>query len=211
MLKTINDLKPADYNPRIMREKAFKGLKGSLKEFGDISGIVWNKRSGNLVAGHQRVQALKSVNAKIVKDSGGEAYLEHPETEERYWIRVVDWDLHKEKSANVTANNPEISGNWSDDIGQVLDEINIDEGFSKDIGLDALIEKVIDPGQSGDKEVSFTAKDNEKSEIEIRIGDGVWEKAVAMPALRIAGKEYECRINIKGGWKMIFIRRSGDE
>ena len=59
-LKNIDDLKPASYNPRKISKKAFEGLEVSLKKFGDISGIVWNKRTGNLVSGHQRVAKLRS-------------------------------------------------------------------------------------------------------------------------------------------------------
>lgn len=38
--------------------KALAGLKRSLEKFGDLSGLVWNKRIGHLVCGHQRLTAL---------------------------------------------------------------------------------------------------------------------------------------------------------
>ena len=58
-LKTMNDLKPAPYNPRKISDMAGEKLWRSLSEFGDISGITWNERTGHLVTGHQRVERLK--------------------------------------------------------------------------------------------------------------------------------------------------------
>ena len=55
----LSDLKPAPYNPRTITPEAVQALQVSLSEFGDISGIVWNKRTKHLVAGHQRLEALK--------------------------------------------------------------------------------------------------------------------------------------------------------
>jgi hypothetical protein len=57
----IDDLKPASYNPRRISPEALAGLKSSLVQFGDIAGLTWNKRTGNMVAGHQRLRALRSV------------------------------------------------------------------------------------------------------------------------------------------------------
>lgn len=58
-LRTIHDLKPAPYNPRTITTENARALATSLREFGDISGIVWNARTGHLVAGHQRLDTLK--------------------------------------------------------------------------------------------------------------------------------------------------------
>jgi len=59
-IKSLADLRAASYNPREITQEALEGLGHSLEEFGDISGIVWNKRTGHLVAGHQRVEALRA-------------------------------------------------------------------------------------------------------------------------------------------------------
>ncbi len=50
---SFDDLRPAHYNPREITAEAAEGLRHSLVEFGDISGIVWNQRTGNLVCGHR--------------------------------------------------------------------------------------------------------------------------------------------------------------
>lgn len=116
------DLNPAPYNPKIITRDAFEGLKTSVVEFGDLSGIVFNQQTGNLVAGHQRVAALKLAgDLPIETDEAGNLFLLHGS--DRFPVRLVDWPLEKEKLANVAANNPKIQGAWSDDIGVVLDDI----------------------------------------------------------------------------------------
>jgi ParB-like chromosome segregation protein Spo0J len=56
----VSDLKPAPYNPRRIDPAAMHGLTKSLERFGDVQPIVWNKRSGLVVGGHQRLKILKS-------------------------------------------------------------------------------------------------------------------------------------------------------
>ena len=105
----LSDLKFADYNPRIINKKAFKGLLGSIDEFGDLSGIIWNEQSGNLVCGHQRLRALMDMGCKKVFQDQNGNYLINKK-KEKYYVRIVNWNRKKELAANVTANNPEISG-----------------------------------------------------------------------------------------------------
>jgi DNA modification methylase len=104
----IDDLKPASYNPRTMKESAQKGLENSLSRFGDISGITWNKKTGNLVTGHQRVSRLKKLGATF---QDGVLSLK----DKIFNIRIVEWDIETEKAANITANNPHIMGEFDDD------------------------------------------------------------------------------------------------
>jgi len=47
--ETIDDLKADPKNPRKISPEALDGLRYSLGEFGDLSGLVWNKRTGTLV------------------------------------------------------------------------------------------------------------------------------------------------------------------
>ncbi len=54
----IMDLKPAEYNPRTISDDQLERLKKSLEEFGDLSGIVFNRQTGNLVGGHQRLKVI---------------------------------------------------------------------------------------------------------------------------------------------------------
>lgn len=57
--RKISDLKPAEYNPRYLTEKAEADLTASLKEFGLIDPIIINsnpKRKDVVIGGHQRLK-----------------------------------------------------------------------------------------------------------------------------------------------------------
>jgi hypothetical protein len=116
-LKTIDDLRQADYNPRKISSKAAAALSKSLGDFGDLSGIVWNQRTGNLVCGHQRVAELRKLGAQLI--DGALQIV----SGERFAVRIVDWPIVKEKSANVVANSPSIAGEFTPSVDAVLDEI----------------------------------------------------------------------------------------
>lgn len=66
--ETARELTPADYNPRQITEKRQAQLGKSMGKFGDLSGIVYNRRTGRLVCGHQRIRHL-AANAKIRKEA----------------------------------------------------------------------------------------------------------------------------------------------
>jgi hypothetical protein len=132
----ISSLKPADYNPRKMSRKDAKALRRTIDELGDLSGIIKNVATSNLVGGHQRIKIFTDIgDAEIIitermSDRPGPAgttahgYIIHPTTGEKFAYREVHWPLDstdsngqqyssKEKVANVAANN--ISGDWDMD------------------------------------------------------------------------------------------------
>lgn len=117
----LSDLKPADYNPRIDLESGmeeYEKLKQSILEFGFVDPPIFNKRTGNLVGGHQRVA--------VAKDLGLCEEIE---------VSVVDLPLDKEKALNVALNK--ISGRWDDDkLALLLKELDADildlSGFGED-------------------------------------------------------------------------------
>ena len=88
----VSDLKYAPYNPRKIDDKELAKLKRSITEFGYVEPIVWNKRTGFVVGGNQRLKALRE--------------LEIEEAD----VVVVDLDEAKEKALNVALNK--ISGEW---------------------------------------------------------------------------------------------------
>lgn len=107
---TVADLKTkfAEYNPRTITDEQLKNLKRSLKKFGDLSGVVLNVRSGNIVGGHQRLKSLDpkwKVESKPHKDKTGTVALGYIQTDDgRFQYREVDWDTQTEKGANLAAN-----------------------------------------------------------------------------------------------------------
>jgi len=123
----IDDLKEAEYNPRKITPEAIDGLKASIRTLGNISGICFNKRTGRVFAGHQRIRALKeeygddlfmegTEDAPVIVCPERQAAGHRPATPEfRFDVRVVDWPEDLERIANITANNPHIQGDWTDD------------------------------------------------------------------------------------------------
>ena len=59
---SINKINPAPYNPRKDLKPGdieYEKIKKSIVEFDLVEPLVWNKQTGNLVAGHQRLKILK--------------------------------------------------------------------------------------------------------------------------------------------------------
>lgn len=124
----LGDLKPNKDNPRKISKGQLAALKRSLAKFGDLSGIVYNRRSGALVGGHQRHKIL-SADAVITatdlpeRTKTGTVAMGHIEIKgERFTFRAVDWDSATEKAANIAANQhggdfdlPKL-GDWIKDL-----------------------------------------------------------------------------------------------
>jgi hypothetical protein len=119
----LSQLKTASYNPRTIEDDAFEGLKHSIDLFGDLSGIVFNIRTKHLVAGHQRVKALREQYGNLSITSGKMK----AKTGETFPVRFVDWDLQKEKLANLAANSPTIQGVFTSDVRILLDELKLEQ------------------------------------------------------------------------------------
>lgn len=61
---TIDRIKPAEYNPRLLTEDAKVNLKGSLSELGFILPIIVNKNNETIIAGHQRSKCASEMGIK---------------------------------------------------------------------------------------------------------------------------------------------------
>jgi len=61
IIREINDLKPAPYNPRQATEKQYQDLKNSIGKFGIVDPIIVNKRNNRIVGGHFRVRVAKDM------------------------------------------------------------------------------------------------------------------------------------------------------
>lgn len=157
--KNIEELLPAEYNPRKdlkPGDPEYEKLKRSIIEFGYVDPVIWNKRTGRVVGGHQRL--------KILKDSG---------IKELECV-VVDLTEEKEKALNIALNK--ISGDWDKDKLALL--ITDLQGTDLDVsltGFDAeeLDDLFRDKTKDGIKEDDFDIdKELEKPAI-TRLGD-VW-------------------------------------
>lgn len=131
-MKKIEDLKPADYNPRKIGDKQLAMLKKSMAEFGDLSGIVVNVRTGNMIGGHQRIKNFDPkwiIKSQPANDGTGTVALGHVATDQGRWsYREVDWPEEKEKAANLAANKH--GGEWDmaklNVVLQDLKDVNFD-------------------------------------------------------------------------------------
>lgn len=136
----LDDLVPAPYNPRDIDSTALEALKASLGEFGDISGITWNRRTGHLVTGHQRLRSLREVHGDALRMRRG--IIETPDGV-RFVVRVVDWSIDKERAANIAANSPLLGGFFTGGLAELVELVegalpDLSEALRLDDLLDAL-------------------------------------------------------------------------
>lgn len=96
--KNTADLLPADYNPRKdlkPGDAEYDKLKRSIEQFGYVEPVIWNKTTGRVVGGHQRLKVLMDMGMTEVD------------------CVVVEMDEDKEKALNIALNK--ISGDWDKD------------------------------------------------------------------------------------------------
>ncbi len=136
------DLAPNPKNPRKITDAKLEQLKKALLEFGDLSGIVFNRKSGQLVGGHQRVKTFDTdapvtIVRKFKKPTStgtvAEGYVEL--RGERFSYREVSWDKHREMAANIAANKG--AGEWDlPQVGEWLKELgSFDVDFDMDLTM----------------------------------------------------------------------------
>lgn len=116
----ITELNAAPYNPRIELmpgDPEWEKLEASITNLGNVVPIIWNKRTGNVVGGHQRLAVLKYLGHDTVPCS------------------VVDLDETDEKVLNIALNK--IKGKWDyDKLEEILKDFDYEvaslSGFSED-------------------------------------------------------------------------------
>ncbi len=113
----ISELNPAVYNPRVDLQPGdpdYEKLKKSISTFGLVEPLIWNKRTGNLVGGHQRLKILIAGGAEEVEAS------------------IVDLSPEMEKALNIALNK--IGGDWDEEkLSALLDEMQKIPDF--DVGI----------------------------------------------------------------------------
>lgn len=93
--KPAADLLPAEYNPRKDLQSGdaeYEKLKRSLEQFGYVEPVIWNKTTGRVVGGHQRLKVLMDLGYTDVD------------------CVVVELTEENEKALNIALNK--ISGEW---------------------------------------------------------------------------------------------------
>ncbi len=93
----VQDINPAPYNPRLDLQPGdtdYEKLKRSMEEFGCVEPLVWNRRTGHLVGGHQRFKVLCAQCVETIE------------------VSVVDLAIEQEKALNIALNK--IQGGWDE-------------------------------------------------------------------------------------------------
>jgi ParB-like chromosome segregation protein Spo0J len=143
-------IKPAAYNPRKDLKKGdpeYEGIRKSIENFTLVEPLVWNRRTGNLVGGHQRLKVLKEQGVTEVE------------------VSVVDLDDKDEKSLNLALNKN--MGEWDNlklrDLLQELQRLDADldvTGFAEQ-EIDNLLKSApeFDPTKEWDGMPEFEMED----------------------------------------------------
>lgn len=95
----IGKLKPAPYAPRRTPRPGhprYQRLRRSLEVFDLVQPLVWNQRTGHLVAGLQRCRVAKDLGRTTLP------------------CVVVDLPLPQEKLLCLALNNPAVASEWDD-------------------------------------------------------------------------------------------------
>ena len=119
----IKNINPAKYNPRTINHYEFSGLCESLKKFGLTQPLIINKKTNVLISGHQRLKAAEAIGLSKVP------------------VTYVELSDSEEKAMNITMNNKNISGEFTEGLQELLEEIknDLDDDYIFDLNLDAVL------------------------------------------------------------------------
>lgn len=154
--RLLENLKPAEYNPRQATEKQQKHLTESLKKFGVVEPVIVNEnkdRKNIIVGGHFRVRELTKLGYKEVD------------------CVIVDLPLEDEKELNIRLNAN--TGSWDFDmLANQFDELKLNE-WGLEVPSINNIEVDMPELASGDKEpfqqVTFTLADEQANLIQEKL------------------------------------------
>jgi len=157
--KHTADLIPAVYNPRKdlkPGDAEYEKLKRSIEQFGYVEPVIWNKTTGFVVGGHQRLKVLLDMGITEVE------------------CVVVEMDAEKEKALNIALNK--ISGEWDKDkLALLIADL---QGADFDVSLTgfepAEIDSLFKDAQQGKvKDDDFDVEAELKAPVITKAGD-VW-------------------------------------
>ena len=149
----VEDIVPADYNPRKISDDELGRLETSIKEFGFVDPIIINLKNNRIVGGHQRFKIIqkKGIDELNLLRLGnvGWAFVETD-------LKVKDGNY--EKALNIALNK--ISGEW--DTGKldlILEDLAFD-GFDVSLtGFDVDLDSFGNL-ESDDELYDFLEEDN---------------------------------------------------
>lgn len=170
-LMNVNDLIPANYNPRKDLKETdieYQRIKNSILEFDYVDPLVFNLKTKTLISGHQRIKVLKELGYTDIE------------------VNCVEFDEVKEKMLNIALNK--VQGDWNDEnLIELLNELTaLDEdllllGFSE-----KELKKMFDePKKSESAEIEFTQELLEEHNYVVLFFDNVTDWMTACDKLNI--------------------------
>lgn len=138
----IDDLHPAEYNPRTHDDGQKERLKESIRRFGMVDPIIANnapERMNIIIGGHFRWIAAKELGSKEIPV----VYVTIPDLEKEKELNLRlnrntgEWDFEKLKSFDVGLlldigfSDADLSGVWDDAIGTEDDGFDEEEELKK--------------------------------------------------------------------------------
>ena len=138
----LGDLKPNKRNPRKISRKQQEALKKSLDKFGDLSGFVYNRRTKQMISGHQKTKISPENSVVTIEKrydtptkalTVAEGYVDI--NGEKFKYREVDAPEDWEIEAMLAANKH--GGEWDEDILRLVfadfNDLDLDStGFTVD-------------------------------------------------------------------------------
>jgi hypothetical protein len=192
----------APYNPRRISASSLRRLRENIKRVGLVGpAIVVNRRTGNVISGHQRLGVLDAIEER---DDYALA------------VTMVDWSEDREKEQNLFFNSPDAQGEFDADM---LAELLAAEIDWEKAGLDRMTieglysgtehEELLDTLFATEKE--STASKKQKTEAEriaaVKRGD---EYAKKKQAERADNESYICLVFTTDAEVRAFLKAVGE-
>lgn len=127
----IEQLIPAEYNPRKINKKQFKKLKESILKFGVVKPLIINGDNGILTAGHQRVKAIKELCLNSVPVIRLDEIAKSDEIMFNLFHNSIETNLSK---ANIVDVQSLPQGYNFIDPAKIIFEKNLNPAIVKEIG-----------------------------------------------------------------------------
>lgn len=169
----VDDITPAEYNPRAITESNLAGLCNSIQQFGVMQLPVVNIHDGKnvLIDGHQRLKTFQKLGIKEIP------------------CIVVDFDETTEKACNISLNNEHIQGHFTEQLDSVINELR--EQLPSQQFLDLQLELLSKEIQERTKytpekpEVEFTTEVLEANNYVVFVFDNILDWQAVSAALGI--------------------------
>lgn len=201
----IGELKPSQYNPRKISDKALADLKESLRRYKMVDPLIVNglpERKGVIIGGHQRYCAAKELGYKTVPV----VYVELDEARERELnLRLNrntgewDYELLKQFDFNLLLD----VGFDDSDLGDIWDDAleTDDDDFDEERAIKKAAETTIQPGQMFQlgRHRLLCGDSSDPAVIKRLVGDSKPTMFYSDPPFNI-GLDYDKGVGLKAGY-----------